>query len=71
MSEKRPQGFPKAAQLGYTMLATILLFTGVGYWADKHFKTSDQRWTLTGILFGLGFCGYEVWKLLKEMNQKD
>lgn len=49
------------------MLAGMLLFTGLGYWFDKK---NDSSWgTLAGMFCGLFYGGYEVWKLLRNLNR--
>ena len=40
-----------------------------GYFLDQ--KTGGgQIWTLVGTGLGLFYCGYEIWKLLQELNKK-
>jgi F0F1-type ATP synthase assembly protein I len=68
--KKNGNSASKAAYLGYTMIATMIVFTGIGFWLDKEFNTQNQGLTLAGIFLGLLFCAYEVWKLLQEINQK-
>ena len=59
-----------ALSLGSNMALGMLFFTFLGMGADQKFHT-EQKWTLTGIFLGLFYCGYEVWKLVRQMNKEE
>ena len=55
--------------LGLNLAVGIVLFTFLGYALDQ--KLGSQFWVFIGIVLGLFYCGYEVWKLIKQTeNQK-
>lgn len=57
-----------AATIGVTLAAGMAFFTAVGYYIDQ--KTGGgQGWTLAGIFLGLAYCGYEIWKLIRQLNK--
>ena len=55
--------------LGYTIMAAILFFSFIGYQLDQKLKT--QYWTLVGVFVGFGYSGYEVWKLVKKLQEEE
>jgi len=58
------------SQLGLTMIFTILVGFGIGFFLDKHFLTSPI-WTLVFLVFGIagGFIG--VYKMImRELEKK-
>lgn len=62
--------FGPAVSLGYTMTAGMLVFTGLGYYADR--KTGHRYlWTIIGMFLGLAYAGYEVWKLVRISEKSD
>jgi len=50
--------------LGYNFAAGMLFFTGIGYWLDSKMLT-DRTFTLCGLLLGLFYGFYEVWKIVR------
>lgn len=57
----------QAISLGYTMVAGMLLFTGLGWYADRR-RGGGELFTILGMFMGLIYCGYEVWKLVRLRN---
>ena len=56
--------------LGMTMAVGVAFFTYLGYLVDQ--KTGGgQGWTLAGNYVGLFYCGYEIWKLIRNNQKKD
>lgn len=56
-----------ALALGTNMVAGMALFTFLGYKVDQ--KRGDGRaFTLIGMFLGLFYGGYEVWKLVRQMQ---
>ena len=66
---KTPSYNTPAISLGFNMVAGMLVFTYLGYWLDK--KHGGQLWTLLGIFLGLTYCGYEVWKLVRNNKKSE
>jgi len=67
----QPKNIPSVT-LGINIAAGMALFTFTGNWIDK--KLGNQHfWILIGIFLGLFYCGYEIWKLIRQSNndQKD
>ncbi len=56
--------------LGYQLLAAMILFVGGGYWLDQK-GGGGHLWTLVGIGFAFVYGGYEVWKLVKQLEKED
>ncbi len=60
--------------LGYQLLAAMMVFVGGGYWLDSRLG-SGHTWTLAGVGLAFFYGGYEVWKLVKQLereaNRKD
>ena len=55
--------------LGINMAAGMGIFVYGGYLLDDKGE-KGQFWTLIGTVLGLFYCGYEIWKLIRELNQK-
>jgi len=53
--------------LGINIAVGMALFTIIGNWIDK--KLGDQHlWILVGMFLGLFYCGYEIWKLIRQSD---
>lgn len=59
-----------ALGLGYQFLAATLVFIGGGYLLDAKWG-GGHTFTLIGVALTFLYEGYEVWKLVREMNQED
>ena len=59
--------FGPALMLGTNMAVGMAVFAGLGYYADRKMG-GGIRWTLCGMFLGLFYCGYEVWKVIRELN---
>ena len=59
-----------AISLGLNMAAGMAAFSALGYYWDQK-SAKGYQWTLVGMFLGLFYCGYEVWKIVKEANKKD
>lgn len=67
---KQPQrGMSPAVGLGMQLAVGMAVFAGGGYWLDRR-RGGGVAFTLTGIGLGLFYCGYEVWKVVRELNAK-
>lgn len=71
-SDKKPpsRGTQNAISLGYQLLAAMIVCVGGGYWLDQK-RGGGHLWTLIGIGFAFVYGGYEVWKLVKQLEQED
>ena len=49
------------------MVAGMALFTFLGYKLDCRFG-GGRMWTLGGMFLGLAYGGYEVWKLIVQLQ---
>ena len=56
-----------ALTMGYTIMASIIFFSFIGYKLDEKFHT--QYWFLVGVFSGFAFSGYEIWKLIKSEKE--
>jgi len=54
--------------LGYTLAAGMIFFTVLGFYLD-HRLDSGGIWTLFGVLLGFVYGGYEVWKVVRNIDQ--
>jgi len=54
--------------LGLNLAAGMIFFTYGGYFIDQK-RGGGQFWTLIGICLGFLYCGYEIWKLLRQINK--
>ena len=60
--------YQRALGIGFTWTAAIALFTLGGHWLDTR-TGGGWLWTMAGALLGLLYCGYELWKLWREVNR--
>jgi len=65
----RPKNIP-GISLGINIAVGMALFTIIGNWIDK--KLGDQHlWILVGMFLGLFYCGYEIWKLIRQSDRDE
>ncbi len=62
---KLPRNLPNL-NLGFTMAVGMLVFTFIGMYVDNKRGDGSSWGTLTGMFVGLFYCGYEVWKIIKD-----
>lgn len=67
---KKPETKYNQMSIGLNMAVGMAVFSFIGFKLDQKFQ-SGQTCTLIGMLFGLFYCGYEVWKLTKSSNDKE
>ena len=60
--------YQRALGIGFTWAGAMALFTLGGHWLDGR-TGGGVRWTIAGALLGLVYCGYELWKLWREVNR--
>jgi hypothetical protein len=67
--ENKRKGFKEfdALNFGYTSGASFFICCGVGFWADQKWGTGF-RYTLIGLFTGLGVIGFELWKIIQNLN---
>ncbi len=64
-----PRNSP-ALSLGANLAAGFLGCTLLGVWLDHRFGTGE-RYTLGGVALGFLYGAYEVWKVVRRMQQDD
>ena len=58
-----------ALSLGWSTSVGMVLFALAGWFLDKRFQ-SGHWWTLTGIVMGFVYVGYEIWKALRNVDDE-
>jgi F0F1-type ATP synthase assembly protein I len=53
--------------LGLNLAAGLILFTLLGLYID-HRRGGGVFWTVCGMLLGVAYGVYEVWKILRALN---
>ena len=53
------------------MVAAMVVCTYIGYYIDSKIGNDKQYWTLGGMLLGLFYAGYEVWKVVRALNKNE
>lgn len=56
--------------LGTQLAVGMVVFTLLGAWVDRK-RGGGYGFTLGGVFLGLFYCGYEVWKLVRELERND
>ena len=59
-----------AISLGLNMTAGMIMFSFIGHWVDQK-RGGGYIATLIGMFLGLFYCGYEVWKIVRNTQQQD
>jgi hypothetical protein len=57
-----------AMSLGTQLAVGMLFFTWLGSYVDRK-RGHGHGFTLAGIFVGLFYCGYEVWKLIRQLQE--
>jgi F0F1-type ATP synthase assembly protein I len=70
MEQKPSSANQSAMTLGYQLLSAMIVCVGGGYWLDVK-RGGGHMWTLIGIGFAFVYGGYEVWKLVRQLNSED
>jgi len=60
-----------ALALGMNLSAGMALFSLGGYYLDVQSDDGQYPWTLIGMFFGLIYAAYEVWKVVRRLNERD
>lgn len=66
-SKTRLNDYARYSGMAFQMMAAILVFTWLGYQADKYLKLSFPVFLLIGIFFGIGGT---IYSLLKQTGKK-
>ena len=56
--------------LGLQLAAGIIVFFLLGYYIDQKRGEDKVAFTITGIILGFCYGAYEIWKLVKKLNEK-
>ena len=67
IDRRKRNAYGSAFALGTNMIAGMALFTFLGYKLDGWFG-GGRMWTLGGMFLGLAYGGYEVWKLIVQLQ---
>lgn len=59
-----------ALALGTNMVAGMLGCSLIGIWLDRKFETGEI-FTVIGLFLGLFYGGYEVWKVVQQLQASD
>lgn len=62
-------GDPPAVGLGLQLAVGMVVFAGGGYWLDRK-RGGGVAFTLVGVALGLVYCGYECWKVVRQINPR-
>ena len=61
--------FGPAIMLGMNCAVGMAVFTFLGYWLDQR-RGGGLLFTLIGMILGLVYGGYEVWKVICMLNDR-
>jgi hypothetical protein len=69
--QKKPIGpfAGRAISLGLNMAVGVVVFTLAGHYVDIT-RGGGKGWTLGGVFLGLVYGAYEVWKVVRELEQE-
>lgn len=67
-SERQRQMKATALTLGTQLAVGMAVFAGVGHYIDRR-QGTGSTWTLLGVFLGLFYCAYEVWKLVRRIQE--
>lgn len=56
--------------LGLQLAAGIIVFFLLGYFIDQKRGEDKVAFSITGIILGFCYCAYEIWRLVKKLNEK-
>ena len=59
-----------AVSLSYNIAAGLIVCPLGGFWIGKKFGRPDAG-TLIGLALGFIYCGYEVWKTVRAIEEND
>jgi len=69
METPDPKKNSKHISLGYTLTAGMAVLCFTGYWIDLKRQT-EPFWTIVFVLIAFVYCGYEIWKYIRDINDK-
>ncbi len=58
-----------AVGLGSQLAVGMAVFAGLGWWVDRR-RGGGVAFTLAGVFLGLFYSGYEVWKVVRALQQE-
>jgi len=58
------------ATLGLNMAGAVGFFALIGVFLDRKYHNDGYPLTLVASFLGLVYCGYEVWKAVREVNDQ-
>jgi len=63
-----PDGHLEYISLGLNLAVGMGICVFIGYHIDQKFS-GGQTWTLVGVGLGLFYGGYQIWKILRQVNK--
>lgn len=69
MKKADPQKNPNNTSIGFTISAGMAVLCFIGYWID-HKRHTEPFWTLTFLGLAFAYCAYEIWKYIRDNNNK-
>ena len=69
-TEPGARRYGPALSLGTNLTAGMLLFTFIGHAVDRRLG-EGETFTLVGLFLGLTYGGYEVWKVVRDLQRPD
>ena len=68
-SNEPSRKYSPLVNLGLSIVAGMIFFSFLGYYIDQK-RGGGMAATLTGIFLGLFYCGYEIWKAIRQLNRE-
>lgn len=59
----------QAVMLGTNFAVGMAVFSFAGYWVDQK-RGGGLLFTVSGMVLGLGYGAYEVWKVIRLLNEQ-
>ena len=66
----QPRAVGQAIQLGTTLVVAVAVFTLLGYYVDRK-RGGGHLWIICGLVLGLAYDAYEVWKVVRRLNDPE
>lgn len=67
----RERKYGNLTSLGLQLAAGIIVFFLLGYFIDQKRGEDKVAFTIAGMILGFCYGGYEIWRLLKRINEDD
>ena len=67
---KRTKTYAIASTLGLNLAGGMAIFSMTGWWLDQK-RGGGIIFTMVGVLLGLVYGGYEMWKTIRQLNESE